>query len=112
VLANRLSNVGWKPIQAKDGLDALEQLQHSTVLPDVVLLDIEMPRMDGYEFLNALRKNLNYANLPVVMITSRAGQKHRDRAFEAGANEFLGKPYQDEELLTLIRKLARSEKDA
>jgi chemosensory pili system protein ChpA (sensor histidine kinase/response regulator) len=109
VLANRLTSVGWKAVQAKDGLDALEQLQHNPVLPDVILLDIEMPRMDGYEFLSAMRKNAAYANIPVVMITSRAGQKHRDRAFEAGANEYLVKPYQDDELLTLIRKLAREE---
>ncbi|NOT61029.1 MAG: response regulator, partial [Acidobacteria bacterium] len=107
VLANRLNAVGWKPIQAKDGLDALEQLQGNPRLPDTILLDIEMPRMDGYEFLSALRKNADYAQIPVVMITSRAGQKHRDRAFEAGANEYLVKPYQDEELLTLIRRLAQ-----
>ncbi len=107
VLANRMNAVGWKPIQAKDGLDALEQLQHAPRLPDLILLDIEMPRMDGYEFLSALRKNPDYAAIPVVMITSRAGQKHRDRAFEAGANEYLIKPYQDEQLLSLIRRLAQ-----
>jgi chemosensory pili system protein ChpA (sensor histidine kinase/response regulator) len=107
VLANRLNAVGWKPIQAKDGLDALEQLQASPRLPDTILLDIEMPRMDGYEFLSALRKNPDYAAIPVVMITSRAGQKHRDRAFESGANEYLVKPYQDDQLLSLIRRLAQ-----
>lgn len=106
VLSNRLTSAGWNPLQAKDGLDALEQLQQMTIPPDLLLVDIEMPRMDGYEFINTLRKQNEYAHLPVIVLTSRAGQKHRDRAFEVGATEYLVKPYQDDVLLSLIRRLA------
>lgn len=106
VLTNRLTSAGWNPLQAKDGLDALEQLQQMTIPPDLLLVDIEMPRMDGYEFINTLRKQFEYAHLPVIVLTSRAGQKHRDRAFEVGATEYLVKPYQDDVLLSLIRRLA------
>lgn len=107
VLSNRLTAAGWTPLQAKDGLDALEQLQQMQVPPDLMLVDIEMPRMDGYEFISNLRKQREYAHLPVIVLTSRAGQKHRDRAFEVGATEYLVKPYQDEVLLSLVRRLAR-----
>mgnify|MGYP002381610687 FL=1 len=107
VLSNRLTTAGWSPLQAKDGLDALEQLQHMTIPPDLLLVDIEMPRMDGYEFINTLRKQPEYADLPVIVLTSRAGQKHRDRAFEVGATDYLVKPYQDDVLLSLIRRLAQ-----
>jgi chemosensory pili system protein ChpA (sensor histidine kinase/response regulator) len=106
VLSNRLNSAGWNPLLAKDGLDALEQLQQMTIPPDLLLVDIEMPRMDGYEFINTLRKQTEYAHLPVIVLTSRAGQKHRDRAFEVGATEYLVKPYQDDVLLSLIRRLA------
>ncbi len=106
VLTNRLTSAGWNPLQAKDGLDALEQLQQMTIPPDLLLVDIEMPRMDGYEFINTLRKQSEYSHLPVIVLTSRAGQKHRDRAFEVGATEYLVKPYQDDVLLSLIRRLA------
>jgi chemosensory pili system protein ChpA (sensor histidine kinase/response regulator) len=106
VLTNRLTSAGWNPLQAKDGLDALDQLQQMTIPPDLLLVDIEMPRMDGYEFINTLRKQFEYAHLPVIVLTSRAGQKHRDRAFEVGATEYLVKPYQDDVLLSLIRRLA------
>ncbi len=106
VLTNRLTSAGWNPLQAKDGLDALEQLQQMTIPPDLLLVDIEMPRMDGYEFINTLRKQIEYVHLPVIVLTSRAGQKHRDRAFEVGATEYLVKPYQDDVLLSLIRRLA------
>jgi chemosensory pili system protein ChpA (sensor histidine kinase/response regulator) len=107
VLSNLLSGAGWKPVQAKDGLDALEMIPHLPAPPDIVLLDIEMPRMDGYEFISALRKQKSYERLPIVVLTSRAGQKHRDKAFEVGATDYVVKPYQDEELLTLIRRLAQ-----
>lgn len=106
VLSNRLSSAGWTPLQAKDGLDALEQLQHMTIPPDLVLVDIEMPRMDGYEFISTLRKQDDYKDLPMIVLTSRAGQKHRERAFDVGATEYLVKPYQDDVLLSLIRRLA------
>ena len=110
VLSNLLIGVGWKPVQARDGLDALELLMHLPSPPDVVLLDIEMPRMDGYEFITTLRKQKAYDQLPIIVLTSRAGQKHRDKAFEVGATEYMVKPYQDDALLDLIRRLVyRSE---
>ena len=105
VLSNLLTSAGWKPVQARDGLDALEMLPHMNVPPDVVLLDIEMPRMDGYEFISALRKQKAYEQTPVIILTSRAGQKHREKAFELGATDYVVKPYQDEALLALIRQL-------
>src|SRR5262249_25189533 len=108
VLSNLLNNSGWKPVQAKDGLDALEMLPHLPSPPDIILLDIEMPRMDGYEFISQLRKQKAYESIPIVVLTSRAGQKHREKAFEVGATEYLVKPYQDEVLLGLIRRLVHS----
>jgi chemosensory pili system protein ChpA (sensor histidine kinase/response regulator) len=105
VLSNRIVGLGWRAMLAKDGIDALEQLQNAPTPPDIMLVDIEMPRMDGYEFTSTLRKQPDYAHIPIVVLTSRAGQKHRDRAFEVGATEYLVKPYQDEVLISLIRRL-------
>ncbi|HKX28881.1 MAG TPA: Hpt domain-containing protein [Blastocatellia bacterium] len=105
VLSNLISTAGWKPIQARDGLDAMEMLPHLPTPPDVVLLDIEMPRMDGYEFISAMRGQQAYERTPIIILTSRAGQKHRDKAFELGATDYVVKPYQDESLLALIRQL-------
>lgn len=105
VLANSVRSVGWNPVTAKDGVDALEVLQRLPALPDVVLLDIEMPRMDGYELLSTLRGQPATRDLPVVMITSRASEKHRLKAIELGVNGYLVKPYQQEELLATIRRL-------
>jgi chemosensory pili system protein ChpA (sensor histidine kinase/response regulator) len=100
-----IKGAGWTPITAKDGLDAMEILREAATLPDVVLTDIEMPRMDGYELLNALKSNDVYARLPVAMITSRAGEKHRRKAIESGAADYLTKPYRDEDLLAIVRRL-------
>jgi len=72
----------------------------------VVLSDIEMPRMDGFDLLRNIRGDATLARLPVVMITSRIAQKHRDIALELGANQYLGKPYREDELLALIRQYA------
>src|SRR5262249_18458231 len=107
VISNLLKNAGWKAILAKDGVDALEQLQQAAEPPDLLLLDVEMPRMDGYDLLTALKAQGALRDLPVVMITSRAGDKHRRKAFELGASAYLVKPYQDEALLDLIRQLTR-----
>jgi chemosensory pili system protein ChpA (sensor histidine kinase/response regulator) len=112
VLSNLITSAGWKPALAKDGLDALEILPRLPAAPDVVLLDIEMPRMDGYEFISALRSQRAYHETPVVVLTSRAGQKHRDKAFELGATDYLVKPYQDEALLSLIRRLTHRKEGA
>ncbi|MDX1250845.1 MAG: Hpt domain-containing protein [Gammaproteobacteria bacterium] len=88
---------------AKDGVDALEVLQHH--LPDIMLLDIEMPRMDGYELASAIRNDERLKHIPIIMITSRTGDKHREHALRIGVNEYLGKPYQEQELLDHVRRL-------
>jgi chemosensory pili system protein ChpA (sensor histidine kinase/response regulator) len=104
VLANLLRKAGWNPIEAKDGLDALEILERSPKSPDLVLLDVEMPRMDGYELVSSLRAHERYRRLPVVMLTSRSGEKHRHKAFQSGATDYLVKPFQENSLLDLIRR--------
>ena len=90
-------------VTAKDGIDALEKLKE--VVPDVMLLDIEMPRMDGYELAIEMKKIENYANVPIIMITSRTGEKHRQKAMDLGVNRYLGKPYQEADLLENISEL-------
>lgn len=101
VSARSLSRAGLEVMAAKDGIEALEQLvQHR---PDLMLVDIEMPRMDGYELIRELRADSRYRNIPVIVITSRAGEKHREKAFALGANDYLSKPYQEDELLARIR---------
>ncbi len=105
VTSNLIKKVGWNPIVAKDGVEALEVIQRSAKNPDIILLDIEMPRMDGYELTSTLRAQKAYKDIPIVMITSRSGEKHRQKAFELGATEYLVKPYQDEVLLSFIRRL-------
>jgi chemosensory pili system protein ChpA (sensor histidine kinase/response regulator) len=112
VVSNLLKNAGWQPVAAKDGLEALEVLHRSTNLPDLIILDIEMPRMDGYELLSTLRAQEAYRSLPVLMVTSRAGEKHRRKALDLGASGFLVKPYQDETLLNRIRELVRAPSEA
>ncbi|MCK6425093.1 MAG: Hpt domain-containing protein [Burkholderiaceae bacterium] len=99
-----LEREGYRVALAKDGLEALDLLGGER--PAVVLSDIEMPRMDGFDLLRNIRGDAALAGLPVVMITSRIAQKHRDIALELGANHYLGKPYSEEELLTLIRRHA------
>jgi chemosensory pili system protein ChpA (sensor histidine kinase/response regulator) len=88
---------------AKDGLDALERM--AEVVPDLMLLDIEMPRMDGYELASAMKAEPRLRNVPIIMITSRTGDKHRQRAFEIGVERYLGKPYQEHELLRNVFEL-------
>lgn len=88
---------------AKDGLDALGQLEDYK--PNVVLLDLEMPRMDGYDFMKVLKSKHDDMPISVIMITSRVGEKHRKRAEELGVNEYLGKPYDDETLISTIKSL-------
>ena len=97
-----LQRNGLRVVTAKDGLDAIGVMQENK--PDVILLDIEMPRMDGYEFASHVRNDPRIADLPIIMITSRVGEKHRARAIELGVNDYLGKPYQDSQLLDAIRR--------
>ncbi|HSC48506.1 MAG TPA: response regulator, partial [Gammaproteobacteria bacterium] len=98
-----LERYGMRVITAKDGVDALSLLQEN--MPDVMLLDIEMPRMDGYELAQHMRNDERFKNIPIIMITSRTGEKHRNRAMEIGVNKYLGKPYQEAELLENIQEL-------
>lgn len=107
VLSNFVRNQGWTPTEARDGLEALELLQSGTVTPDIVLLDIEMPRMDGYELTATVRSNAALKHIPIVMLTSRAGEKHRRKAMDVGATDYLVKPYQEEVLLGVVRRLTQ-----
>lgn len=100
ITSRLLAREGYQVILAKDGVDALEQL--IDVMPDVILSDIEMPRMDGFDFVRNLRGDDRLKSLPVIMITSRTADKHRNYAFEIGANHYLGKPYDEDELLALV----------
>ena len=95
-----LAREGYRVALAKDGFDALERLAEER--PQVVLSDIEMPRMDGFDLVRNLRTDARFADLPVIMITSRIAQKHRDVAAELGVEHYLGKPYSEEDLLALI----------
>jgi chemosensory pili system protein ChpA (sensor histidine kinase/response regulator) len=90
-------------ITAKDGLDAVEKLQDK--VPDVMLLDIEMPRMDGYELATYMKNDARLKLVPIVMITSRTGDKHRQRALEIGVDRYLGKPYQEADLLRNVQDM-------
>ncbi|KAA9130963.1 response regulator [Marinihelvus fidelis] len=93
----------FEVLTARDGMDALEQLQERT--PDIMLCDIEMPRMDGYELLERVRADTRLRDIPVIMITSRAGKKHRERAERLGANAYLTKPYHEDELISEVGRL-------
>ena len=102
ITSRLLAREGYQVILAKDGVDALEQLIDN--IPDVMLSDIEMPRMDGFDLVRNVRADEREAlkKLPIIMITSRTADKHRNYALEIGANEYLGKPYDEETLLKLI----------
>lgn len=103
VTSKHLQKRGMDVLVAKDGLDAVEQLRDH--LPDVMLVDIEMPRMDGYELTTRVRSDDNLKHIPIIMITSRAGAKHRQKAFELGVDMYMSKPYQEEDLFNNIDTL-------
>ena len=100
-----LENYDFEVITARDGVEATEQMQDR--VPDLLLLDIEMPRMDGYQVAEYVRADARLRNVPIIMITSRAGKKHRDRGKQAGANAYLSKPYKESELIDEVRRLLR-----
>lgn len=103
-----LAREGYEVMVAKDGVDALEQLLD--VLPDVMLVDIEMPRMDGFDLTRHVRADSRLRNIPIIMITSRTADKHRNYAFEIGVNHYLGKPYQEEALLRLVADYVKTQR--
>jgi chemosensory pili system protein ChpA (sensor histidine kinase/response regulator) len=96
-----LAREGYQVVLAKDGVDALRQLQD--VMPDVMLVDIEMPRMDGYDFTRAIRADQRLKHIPIIMITSRTADKHRNYALSLGVNAYMGKPYSESDLAETIK---------
>ena len=103
ITARNLSKNGYDVRLAKDGIDALEKLRES--LPAVMLVDIEMPRMDGFELISRVREDSRTRHIPIIVITSRSGSRHREKAKILGAEVYLTKPYQPEELLRQISDL-------
>ncbi|QVL42993.1 MAG: Hpt domain-containing protein [Alcanivorax sp.] len=103
VTGRLLERSGFEVITAKDGIDAIATLEEHT--PAAMLLDIEMPRMDGFEVATHVRHDERLKDVPIIMITSRTGEKHRERAFDIGVNCYLGKPFQESELLVTLREL-------
>ena len=105
-LALTLEKAGYRVEQAKDGQDALDKLQgglESTV--QLVISDIEMPRLDGYGLLSHLKSDLACQHFPVIMLTSRSGDKHRELAMNLGASDYFSKPFKENKLLAAIDKL-------
>ena len=98
-----LERNGMRVLTARDGMDAVAMLAEH--IPDIILLDIEMPRMDGYEVAAHVRSDPRLADIPIIMITSRVGEKHRARAIELGVDDYLGKPYQESQLIDAIAPL-------
>jgi chemosensory pili system protein ChpA (sensor histidine kinase/response regulator) len=112
VLSIAVKKAGWTAVPARDGVEALDILQRSTRPPDLVLLDIEMPRMDGFEFLSTVRSQPGRADLPIVMLTSRSGDKHRDKARSLGVTDYMVKPFQEEVLIRNVDRLVRASRQA
>lgn len=106
VTSRLMERQGWDVVLAKDWLDAVTQLQD--IYPDIVLLDIEMPKNDGFEVLRRVRTDERLKSLPIIMITSYTGEKHQQQALELGFNQFLGKPFQEASLLSTIEEVIGS----
>jgi len=103
VTSRILRRQGYRVLTAKDGIEALKAMQDE--IPAVILLDIEMPRMDGFEVASRVRASDELRNIPIIMITSRTGDKHRQRAMELGVDHYMGKPYQEEHLVETLDEL-------
>ncbi|GAB4345936.1 MAG: hypothetical protein Kow006_03730 [Gammaproteobacteria bacterium] len=110
VTSRLLERHNMRSITAKDGVDALAVMQET--IPDVMLLDIEMPRMDGYDLAAHMRADDRLKHIPIVMITSRTGDKHRQRAMDLGVDHYLGKPYQERELVDTINQMLEKSRSA
>jgi len=106
VTTRLLERNGYEVNTAKDGVDAMATLQDYT--PDLVLLDIEMPRMDGFEVATQMRHSQNLKDIPIIMITSRTGDKHKERAMSIGVTDYMGKPFQEDKLLEAIAQYTGS----
>ena len=106
LLSLTLTRARYRVVQAKDGLDALEKLQNGLDC-SLAIVDIEMPRMDGFDLLRSIRSTQRFAKIPVAMLTSRSGAKHRQMAMELGANQYFTKPYSETQLLEAIPKLIK-----
>ncbi|WP_395787800.1 Hpt domain-containing protein [Aquimonas sp.] len=104
-----LERHNFEVLTAKDGVDAIEKLAER--IPDVMLLDIEMPRMDGYELATHMRNDPRLKSVPIIMITSRTGEKHRQRAFEIGVDRYLGKPYQEADLMRNVQEILQDRRE-
>ena len=100
VTGRMLAREGYQMITARDGVEAMERL--IDIIPDVMLVDIEMPRLDGFDLTRNIRGDERLRHIPIIMITSRTAEKHRRTAFDIGVDHFLGKPFQEEELLGLV----------
>ena len=109
VTTRLLERSGYEVMTAKDGVDAVAKLEERR--PDLMLLDIEMPRMDGFEVASHVRHDSRLKNIPIIMITSRTGEKHRERAFEIGVDRYMGKPFQEGELLETIQELLARQRE-
>lgn len=103
-VARLIKQNGWVPVLATDGVDAVEKIEKAA--PDTVILDIEMPRMNGFEFLGIVRSQERYRRIPVIMLTSRYSEKHQKKAEELGADQYVIKPYKEEQFVALLQRLA------
>ena len=107
VTGRLLERHGMEVLTAKDGVEALEVMQSQQ--PDIVLLDIEMPRMDGFEVASHMRHDSRLKDIPIIMITSRTGDKHREHALSLGVNEYMGKPFQEDVLIGHLERFTGRE---
>jgi chemosensory pili system protein ChpA (sensor histidine kinase/response regulator) len=110
ITSRLLEREGYQVLTAKDGVEALEQMKD--MLPAVMLVDIEMPRMDGFELTRNVRSDPRTQDVPIIIISSRTADKHRDQAAQLKVNEFLGKPYQEAELLGHISRFIAADPQA
>ncbi len=108
VLGRLLEREGFEVLVAKDGMDAMQLLQET--VPDIILTDIEMPRMDGFGLSRNIRDDARTANTPLIMISSRTADKHQNLAQDIGVDAFFGKPVQDDELIAKVNALIASKK--
>ena len=107
-LAFLLETAGYRILTAVDGRDALAQTR--TERPELVISDVLMPRMDGYELATYMRNDARLKEVPIIMVTSRTGEKHRQRALEIGVERYLGKPYQEADLLRHVQEILRMDR--